>query len=184
MSSIEGHFVAAKNAFMRRCEMKNDTVKRYMRFLTYCFRMRVCDDKEIYRHLVQHLIQKELSKSLVKVSDVARVFRETTDALDLKNITQFMQHGIPVKVDVFDKMMLWTMQFLLPEYTTFMHGSGGIYLQKNVPDIGAEFYSINCTLIQCAIRRFLSRRRMRVIVQRYKEKNQQKFKLMKFSGKK
>ena len=184
MSSIEGHFVAAKNTFIRRCEMKNDTAKRYIRFLTYCFRMRVCDDKEIYRHLVQHLIQKELSKSLVKVSDVARVFRETTDASDLKNITQFLQHGIPVKIDVFDKMMLRSMQFLLPEYTAFMYGTGGMYLQKNVPDIGAEFCCINCIIIQSAVRRYLSKKRIIAIVEEYREKKKHKLKLQKFSGKK
>jgi ankyrin repeat protein/acyl-CoA-binding protein len=79
LTSIEGHYVAAKVAFLNHCEhIKLYEINKYAHFVNYCFRMRTCSNHEIYRHLFMHILQKLIAKHMVEKSKLAETFYKIT----------------------------------------------------------------------------------------------------------
>ena len=81
LTSIEGHYVAARVAFLNHCEhIKLYEVNKYAHFVNYCFRLRTCSNNEIYRHLFMHILQKLIAKHMVEKSKLAEIFYKITSA--------------------------------------------------------------------------------------------------------
>lgn len=129
MTAVDGFGVVARAAFFDHCDrIDPQFLGRFAQFVAYCFRLRSCDSPEIYRHLVQTLIQKHLAKALVKTSDVARLYRQVTPPEHIHAVLAFLKQGISVTVDVFDDMLYHALRVLAPAFKIFYlrHGAAGM----------------------------------------------------------
>ena len=129
MTAVDGFGVVARAAFFDHCDrIDPQFLGRFAQFVAYCFRLRSCDSPEIYRHLVQTLIQKHLAKALVKSSDVARLYRQVTPPEHIRSVLGFLKEGISVTVDVFDDMLYHALRVLAPAFKIFYlrHGAAGM----------------------------------------------------------
>lgn len=129
MSAVDGYGVVGRTSFIQHCDRVDPNgLGRYAQFVAYCFRLRLCDSPEIFRHLVQTLIQKHLAKSLVKTSEVARIYRHVTPPEHIQSIIHFLKDGIAVGVDAFDDMLYYCLKALVPAFKIFYlrHGGAGM----------------------------------------------------------
>lgn len=129
MTAVDGPGVVGRAAFVLHCDRVDPQgLGRFANFVALCFRLRVCDSVEIFRHLVQTLIQKQLAKSLVKSSDVARLYRQVTPPERLHAVLLFLKEGVSVGPEVFDDMLFHCLKVLVPAFMIFYlrHGGAGI----------------------------------------------------------
>jgi hypothetical protein len=129
MTAVDGPGVVGRAAFVLHCDRVDPQgLGRFANFVALCFRLRVCDSVEIFRHLVQTLIQKQLAKSLVKSSDVARLYRQVTPPEHLHAVLLFLKEGVSVGPEVFDDMLFHCLKVLVPAFMIFYlrHGGAGI----------------------------------------------------------
>jgi hypothetical protein len=96
------------------------------------------DAPDIFRHFVQTLIQKQLAKSLLKTSDVARLYRHVTSPEHISAVVTFLKEGISVSVEAFDEMLFHCMRVLVPAFAIFLLRHGGAGMRENSPEVTAQ----------------------------------------------
>ena len=104
------------------------------------------------RHLVQQLIQRLLSKSLVPKLEIARIFRDLTSEEHMKQINDFLNYGIHVGVEVFHFIFFYALHHLTPTYKRFYYGYYGSIVRDLDAESASLVYFANAALIQCAWR--------------------------------
>ncbi len=109
---------------------------------------------QIYRHLVQHLIQRQLAKSLVATSDVAKLYRSVTSKAHVELVSQFLKFGVPLGIETFDQLLKHSLELLVPVYRSFLlFSEDGAIMRDNQIHIIAEALDVSATIIQCVWRR-------------------------------
>jgi hypothetical protein len=123
MTACDGYSTAARASFVLHCERKDPLVLgKLALFKAHCFRLRTCENAEIFRELLQHIAQKHVSKTLTKTSEVAKMFRKLTPEHKLKSLETFLKYGGEVvEVDVFDEVLFHSFQRLVPEFRRFLY---------------------------------------------------------------
>lgn len=179
LTSSEGHFAAARVAFMAHCEVRGDKkthVSKYAHYVNYCFRLRNSDNLMVTRHLVQQMIQKCIGKAMAQTSDVAQMYRKITNQEDMRAILAFIQEGVPVGIESFDALLFHGLKVLVPEFKKFLYGVGGtVILRKNVVELDIEFIHVNVLLIQTYWRRRKAYVRIKkMLVERIKSRERAK----------
>lgn len=174
----DGYSVASRTTFIAHCLNKDKTLGQYIQFVDFCFRLRHTNDAEIYRHLIQHIIQKQLAKKLVQTSEIARLYRTVTSKQHIEAVVQFLKYGVPLNIEIFDQLLMHCLNCLIPVYRSFLlfHPDGAIIRDHQIAVI-AEAYDVSATIIQCAIRKKIATERCKVLsVARAKirEENKQK----------
>lgn len=156
LTAQDGFSVAAREVFYAYCQHLHPQLAQYVRFVDYCFRLRCCDDPEVYRFMVQHMIQKQLARRLTPTSDVARLYRQLTDRQHIDLVIDFLKFGAQPTVQVFDALLQHTLEHLLPLYRVFLlFAPEGRILRDNRVDIVAEAYHVAAVIVQTAVRRKL-----------------------------
>ena len=151
---------------------------QYIQFVDYCFRLRHTNDPEIYRHLVQHMIQKQLAKKLVSTSEIARLYRTVTSKEHIEQVVQFLKFGVPLNIEIFDQLLKHCLDRLVPIYRKFLlfHPDGAI-IRDNQIHIIAEALDVSATIIQCVWRRKHAKARCKVLADKrdqLREENRQR----------
>ena len=109
---------------------------------------------QIYRHLIGHIIQKLLSKSLVGVSEVARLFRQLTPKEKIESIVQFLKNGSALDMSVFNSLLVRAIELLSPVYRRFLfHSKAAALIRENNVYLMAEATYVAAALIQAVWRR-------------------------------
>lgn len=108
----------------------------------------------MYRHLVQLLIQKQLAKKLVSTSIVASQYRKLTSSNHIDAVAQYLKSGARLGVEVFDELLHYGLNLLLPVYKKFvLNNKYNVLVHKHL-EIMNEIYDVYATVIQCQFRRF------------------------------
>ena len=162
MTAVDGPGVVGRAAFFDHCDRVDPhCLGKYAQFAAYCFRLRACDSPDIYRHLVQTLIQKHLAKALVRTSDVARLYRQVTPPEHIQAVLAFLKQGISVTVEVFDDMLFHALRVLVPAYKIFFLRLGGAGMREIRTDAAALGMHSLCIVVQLAWRCKLARLRVK-----------------------
>jgi hypothetical protein len=161
LTSEAAVFVIARKMFFLFCQSQEcpqrELVHYFSHFLDYSFRMRVTDEEDVYRFLVQYVIQKCLSKTMVATSPLAKLFREITPAESIQSIVAFINQGKPLDIRVFDEILFYCLQLLTPIYRFFLyHSVMSQVLHDQSVDLIAEGCDVAVVLIQCLVRKRLA----------------------------
>jgi hypothetical protein len=115
----------------------------------------------MYKYLVQHVTQKQLAKSLVQDSEVARLYRQVTNKAHIDLVIDFLNYGVQPSVAVFDAMLKLALEKLHKVYRIFLlfEPAGGMLREQRM-DIIAEAYDVSALIIQTATRRRQARKRV------------------------
>lgn len=154
--------LVARRAFYTHCvQYETAVVANYANFIDYAFRIRVCDDDEIYRYFIQTLIQKYLAKSLVGTSELAKKFRQITPADKIEAVIDFLHNGVPLDIRVFDDIVYHALHVLVGAYRRFLcHSDGGKVLRDNALEVMAIATNLAATMIQCLFRKRYAKERV------------------------
>jgi len=153
MTAVDGFSAVGRAAFVAHCDLVDPSYTgRFAKFVMICFRMRACDHTEVFRHFVQQTLQSHLSKPLVNVSEVSRLYRIVTPPQHIEAVKDFLFHGLAVSVEVFDDMLLHSLRVLAPEYKRFYLRHGGAGMRDNLLETTAEGMHCNVQMIQMAWR--------------------------------
>jgi hypothetical protein len=181
LTSCEGFSVVARTAFLSHCvDLDPTRLGVFATFVDYCFRLRAASDVEVRRHLVQHLLQKQLAKSLVASSLVARKYRELTSAAHIESVMQFLRFGIPLSVEAFDQLLMFALRLLVPVFRNFLlFDPAGAIIRDNQIEVIAEAFDVSATVVQCMLRKRMARVRFRVLqAARMKVKEERRLQMM------
>ena len=160
----DGYSTVAKYAFETYCvRLDPEHYGKYAQFANLCLRLRDAIDEDLFRQLVQIIVQKYLARSLVdsKTCAIARVYREVTPEEDMKKVSAFMHHGVPITAEIFDAILLHCLQELAPQYLLFYLRDGAAgYRNNNIKRTAAAFNAL-VTRLQVYARMYISRLRVR-----------------------
>jgi hypothetical protein len=119
----------------------------------------------MYKYLVQHVTQKQLAKSLVQDSEVARLYRQVTNKAHIDLVIDFLNYGVQPSVAVFDAMLKLALEKLHKVYRIFLlfEPAGGMLREQRM-DIIAEAYDVSALIIQTATRRRQARKRVEHVI--------------------
>jgi hypothetical protein len=160
LNSEESVFVMARKLFFLFCNSEDcphfEIVAPFAHFVDVSFRMRITDEEDVYRLLVQYILQKCLSKALVETSPLAKLFREITSADSIQSIVSFIHQGSPLDIRVFDEILYFSLLLLAPIYRYFLFLSvmGSSIIQEHSVELMAEGMDIAAILIQCFFRKW------------------------------
>lgn len=160
----DGYSTVAKYAFETYCvRLDPEHYGKYAQFANLCLRLRDAIDEDLFRQLVQIIVQKYLAMSLVdsETCAIARVYREVTPEEDMKKVSAFMHHGVPITAEIFDAILLHCLQELAPQYLLFYLRDGAAgYRNNNIKRTAAAFNAL-VTRLQVYARMYISRLRVR-----------------------
>ena len=106
---------------------------------------------------MKYLIQKQLSKSQIHRSEVAKLYRELTDQNSINAVVEFLKNGAYLSVDAFDQLLYHCMEVLLPLYEQFLLREPlGDIVRENCHSLMSELYNTSALIIQNAARRKLA----------------------------
>jgi hypothetical protein len=164
-TTSQGHCVAARVAFLAFVESESSSDMAYhARFVIQCFRMRLCENDEIYRYIVTSLTQKHLAKRFESKSPVARNYYKMTDKYDLEKVDDFLHQGTPLELEVFDVALEASLVALEPTYRRFFYSQEGALLRTLGMDVDAEIATLAATKIQTILRIGLAKHRFKKMV--------------------
>lgn len=158
----DGYSTVAKYAFETYCvRLDPNHIGKYAQFTNLCLRLRDAIDDELFRQIVQIMVQKYLAKSMVDTCAIAKAYREVTSEEDLKKVSAFMHHGIPITAEIFDAILLHCLKELAPQYLLFYLRDGAAgYRNNNIKKTTAAFNAV-VTRLQIYARMYISRLRVR-----------------------
>jgi hypothetical protein len=108
--------------------------------------------------------QKQLAKSLISESEVARLYRTVTAKNHIDMVIDFLNFGVQPSVAVFDAMLQIALEKLLKVYRRFLlFEPAGSMLREQRVDIIAEAYDVSALIIQTAVRRRQAGRRVQAV---------------------
>lgn len=114
----------------------------------------------MYKYLIQNVTQKQLAKTLVAQSEVARLYREVTSRNHIDLVIDFLNYGVQPSVAVFDALLKIALEKLLKVYRIFLlFEPAGAVLREQRVDIIAEAFEVSALMIQCVWRRKVARDR-------------------------
>ncbi len=114
---------------------------------------------------MQHIIQKQLAKSLVPTSRVASLYRELTTQAHMDAVNQFLKFGVPLDIEVFDPLLLHGLRLLAPVFKQFLlFDAAGAFMRQHQVEVIAEALDVSATVIQGVWRRKLAANRFKVIL--------------------
>lgn len=162
LTAQDGYSVVGRSAFYHYCMgIDSKTLGPFARYVELCFRLRSCDEPQVYRYLTQYMVQKLLAKRLVKESELARTYRSLTTREHVMSVVDFLKFGQHPTVEVFDATLEYVLVRLLPLYRMFLlFDPAGCMLRETSTDLIAEAYDVSATIIQTAYRRVLARRQL------------------------
>ena len=132
---MDGYSQVARENFVQHCAACDpDRLGIFARFAFLCFRLRTVDSPETYRHLIQHMVQKFLAKSLVDSSPLAKKYRKVTSEEHINAVAQFLHYGLPCGIEVFDSILFYCLKHLGSEYLFFFLRDGGAGLRDRKPE--------------------------------------------------
>lgn len=174
----DGYSTVARTVFIAHCLQQDKKLGQYIEFVDYCFRLRHTNDSEIYRHLVQHMIQRQLAKKLVATSEIARLYRTVTSKEHIEQVVQFLKFGVPLNIEIFDQLLKHCLDRLVAIYRNFLlfHPDGAI-IRENQIHIIADALDVSATIIQCVFRRRSAKKRCKILSDernRVREENRQR----------
>lgn len=115
----------------------------------------------MYKYLIQHVTQKQLAKSLVSESEVARLYRTVTSKNHVDLVIDFLNFGVQPSVAVFDALLRIAIEKLFKVYRIFLlFDPAGSILREQQVEVIAEAYDVSALIIQTALRRKLARIRV------------------------
>lgn len=116
---------------------------------------------QMYKYLIQHVTQKQLAKSLVSESEVARLYRTVTSKNHVDLVIDFLNFGVQPSVAVFDALLRIAIEKLFKVYRIFLlFDPAGSILREQQVEVIAEAYDVSALIIQTALRRKLARIRV------------------------
>lgn len=162
LTAQDGYSVVGRSAFYHYCMgIDNKTLGPFARYVELCFRLRCCDEPQVYRYLTQYMVQRLLAKKLVKESELARIYRSLTTKEHVMLVVDFLKYGQHPTVEAFDATLEHVLVHLLPLYRVFLlFDPAGCMLRETSTDLIAEAYDVSATIIQTAYRRVLARRQL------------------------
>lgn len=162
LTAQDGYSVVGRSAFYHYCTgIDSKTLGPFARYVELCFRLRSCDEPQVYRYLTQYMVQRLLAKRLVKESELARIYRSLTTREHVMLVVDFLKYGQHPTVEVFDAALEHVLVRLLPLYRVFLlFDPAGCMLRETSTDLIAEAYDVSATIIQTAYRRVLARRQL------------------------
>ena len=171
LTAQDGYSVVARIAFYKFCaDVDAKTLGEFAHFVDFCFRLRICDEAQMYKYLIQQVTQKQLAKALVASSEVARLYRTVTTKEHISAVVEFLNYGVQPRVAVFDAMLKLCLEKLLKVYRIFLlFEPAGSLLREQHVDIIAEAYDVSALIIQTALRRKFARTRVTARRKQYKE---------------
>jgi hypothetical protein len=120
--------------------------------------------------MIQQVTQKQLAKTLVATSEVARRYRAVTAKEHISAVVEFLNYGVQPDVAVFDALLQYALEKLLKVYRIFLlFDPAGYLLREQRMDIIAEAYDVSAQIIQCAARRKMARRFVAGVRARHQE---------------
>ena len=124
----------------------------------------------MFKYLVQQVTQKQLAKSLVATSEVARLYRTLTSKEHIHSVAEFLKFGLQPNVVVFDALLKHALEKLLKVYRIFLlFEPAGYLLREQRMDIIAEAFDVSATIIQTALRRKFARKRVAIVRAKHNE---------------
>lgn len=118
----------------------------------------------MYKYLIQNVTQKQLAKSLVAQSEVARLYRVVTSKNHIDLVIDFLNYGVQPSVAVFDALLKIALEKLLKVYRIFLlFDPAGALLREQRVDIIAEAYEVSALMVQCALRRKFARSKVALV---------------------
>ena len=107
------------------------------------------------------MVQKYLARSLVSTCAIAKAYREVTSEEDMKKVSAFMHHGVPIAAEVFDAILLHCLQVLAPQYLLFYLRDGAAGYRNNNIKKTADAFNALVTRLQVYARVYISKIRVR-----------------------
>lgn len=180
-SSQQPHILSLRKAFLAHCQ---GVFLEFAEFVDICFQLRLCDDEEVKRLFVQHILHKHLSQDSLllrtlriqsdspspegKQTKKQRKHNSHTNSDLIVAIKQYLSHGRIFPVQLLDTILHAAMKKLTPCYANFfMHHAD--HSHEEVEILVAEAVDISVTLIQCRIRCCLARWKVQKARDRSKE---------------
>ena len=118
---------------------------------------------ELFRHFVQHIIQKLLSKhvntELSKDAHNNNIWKHH----ERVQIEQYLTNGEHFKLGIFDSLVRVSMMKLVPIFRTFFYSVDGALIRSNLMKADPEALYLNTTIIQTAYRAHLARRHVTMV---------------------
>jgi hypothetical protein len=170
--------VVCRRAFFTFCNQLYDDeedqdILAYVQFLDWEFRLRICDDDEVYRHFVQRILQKCLAKSLVSKLEIAKRFRQITSEKKIASVVDFLHNATPLDIVVFDDLLFLTLKQLVPTYRQFLvHAPAGQIIRDSVESVISTSLNVAATMMQCLFRR----RHAKIVVVALRTRNAERLK--------
>merc|ERR1711871_113069 len=162
--STNGFCIVAKMAFTEFCE-EYDSIRDYALFLDYYFRIRIIPDlnSELFRHFIQFMIQKLLSKhvntDLSKDAHNNNIWKHH----ERVQIEQYLQNGMHFKLSIFDSLVKLSLMKLALVFRTFFYSVDGALIRTKLMQADPEALFLNTTMIQTVYRAHLARRHVSMI---------------------
>ncbi len=165
-ANVDGYSVVARQAFEAHCKaLDPNRLGKYARFVSMCFRLRTVNNVDVYRLIVQEMVQKYLALSIIETCEIAKVYRKITSEDNLKAVASFLQFGLPISVDVFDEILFHSIKVLgnSGEFRFFYLRDGGAGLRDRHPEDTVQCFNAIATKLQIPFRTKLARVRIRKI---------------------
>lgn len=158
----DGYSTVAKYAFETYCvRLDPGHIGRHAQFTNLCLRLRDCIDDDLFRQIVQIMVQKYLAKSMVDTCAIAKAYRLVTSEEDMKKVSGFMHHGVPITAEVFDAILLFCLGQLAPQYLLFYLRDGAAGYRNNNIKKTADAFNALVTRLQVYARMYISKLRVR-----------------------
>ena len=163
-TTTQGHCIAARQAFESFCERESpEDLLFHVRFITQAFRLRLCENDEIFRYIMTNITQKHVAKRFVNNNPVARIYHDVTSQEDKAAVKAFLFEGLPVELEVLDRTVEESLKALQPAFKRFFLSEEGALLRTLGMDVDAELAAMAATKMQSVARIVLARIRVKKV---------------------
>ena len=114
---------------------------------------------QVYRYLIQDLVQKQLAKKLIPISEMAQLYRDLTSPEHIRLVVDYLKYGAQPTVEVFDALLQYALEKLVVVYRVFLlYAPQGELLRATKVEVISEAFYTSALIIQTAWRRKASER--------------------------